>query len=93
MIGKNYFKFIFLWFLFSLTGCASLINTSCDADIYGGVKGDIGFISQPDADKSADGKKDKALAVLGIIDFPFSLIADTILLPVNALQDRRQCPL
>ena len=76
-----------------MSGCASLINTACDAEIYGGVKGDISFISQPNADKSADGKKDKTLVVLGIIDFPFSLVADTILLPVNAFQDHKQCPL
>ena len=55
-----------------------------------GVKGDLSFITQ-DAEWDPNRKRDNLLTFFGIIDLPLSFVADTILLPVNALQDSSRC--
>lgn len=77
----------------ALGGCASAGNFSADGGpkVYGGTRVDVALISGdlgPDADP-ADVKKVKGTALAGaaccgLVDLPFSFVADTLLLPVTA---------
>jgi len=69
------------------------MNTSCEAELYGGVKLDLFVITQNNEINPRSGSNESSgpLAFLGIIDLPFSFILDTVLLPVNAIQDKDSC--
>lgn len=63
----------------SLSGCGTLLSLGLgDCSPYSGVRADAEMMSEPGPDGTA-------LAAAGIIDLPFSLVADTVLLPVTAI--------
>ena len=69
-----------------INGCASIVNTAfCHHDVYGGVMLDADLIEYNYRVKDIG-----AVTVL-TIDITLSAVADTIFLPVNALQKRNTC--
>lgn len=63
----------------ALSGCSSISNTSCGGKVYGGVKGDVDGIQ----------KEELLFKFVYALDLPFSLVADTFLLPVNINQQEK----
>ncbi|HGO5814605.1 TPA: YceK/YidQ family lipoprotein [Mannheimia haemolytica] len=63
----------------SLSGCGTLLSLGVgDCSPYSGVRANADLMSEP-------GPDGPALTALGIVDMPFSLVADTVLLPVTAV--------
>ncbi|AHG79496.1 hypothetical protein X875_8780 [Mannheimia varigena USDA-ARS-USMARC-1388] len=63
----------------SLSGCGTLLSFGVgDCSPYSGVRANADLMSEPGPDGAA-------LTALGIVDMPFSLVADTVLLPVTAI--------
>lgn len=63
----------------SLSGCGTLLSLGVgDCSPYSGVRANTNLMSEPGPDRAA-------LTALGILDMPFSLIADTVLLPITAI--------
>lgn len=92
---------VMLVLLPTLGGCAAVGNLGAEggAKVYGGTRVDLSLISgdvAPDAD-AADLKKIEPpvrtyAACCGLVDLPFSFVADTLMLPVTlplAARDRR----
>lgn len=62
---------------FSLSGCGTLLSLGLgDCSPYSGVRADVDLMGEP---------VDDGVAALGLIDLPFSLVADTALLPITAI--------
>jgi uncharacterized protein YceK len=71
-----------------LCGCGTCMNFNTEPTPYGGVRLDAGFISNlgPNQTKALDGDSQGwavFLGVIGIVDLPFSAVADTLVLPVT----------
>lgn len=64
--------------LCSLTGCGTLVNFKDDPKIYGGVQFDADMVHTI----QTDDRTVKSLAAIYAVDMPFSLVADTLTLPV-----------
>ncbi|MBI3407122.1 MAG: YceK/YidQ family lipoprotein [Planctomycetes bacterium] len=62
----------------ALTGCGTLVNFKDDPKIYGGVQFDAEMVHTI----KTDDKMAKSLAAVYAVDLPFSLVADTLTLPV-----------
>jgi uncharacterized protein YceK len=66
----------------SVAGCSTLSDLSTEKDgqrIYGGTRTNVALVGDPPTNPHAEG-----IGVLwGILDFPFSLILDTGILPVT----------
>ena len=85
-------KLIFLFSLFLLTSCSSVLrytalgdDHSCSAlpYIYGGIALDMApFAEGMPKRNELHGDVNFIMKINGVVDFPFSLIGDTILLPV-----------
>jgi len=57
--------------LLLLGGCGTIENLHLGPSIYGGVRQDVEWMGG------------QCMAGLGFLDFPFSLVLDTVLLPVT----------
>jgi uncharacterized protein YceK len=76
--------------LVGLCGCGTVANNAFFIPFspipmhspYGGVRRDISWIKE-DTDP-----KDVGLMVFRVVDVPFSAVADTLLLPINLVQDK-----
>lgn len=82
-----------LIFLLSVSGCATVMRhafddnpDSCDMPpyVYGGTALDWHFVTGPGQGKGYE-KGDLVMRAFGLINLPFSLLGDTILLPVLCL--------
>jgi len=58
------------------SGCSTIQSLSTNGDYYGGARADFTYFGEPQY-------YDENVAIFGLIDLPFSLIADTLVLPVQ----------
>jgi uncharacterized protein YceK len=64
----------------SCGGCGTISDMTTKSNgqrIYGGVRKDSAMITHPDTSPS------EVSIILGIVDFPFSLVLDTAMLPIT----------
>jgi uncharacterized protein YceK len=76
--------FVLIGYLLGQSGCSTCIATYeawPEAYFYGGVRNDFIMIIQDGAGHGTPGRV--MSTIIALIDLPFSLIADTLLLPLN----------
>jgi len=76
---------VLMLFMSVLTGCGTVASLGSDDanKVYGGVRFDgamIGLTSNEDAAEL------EGMWIIGLLDFPFSLVADTVVLPFTLLK-------
>ena len=71
-----------------LAGCGTICNMAQEGgpQVYGGVAFDIALIGKEIQNPAPSPEQAN---LMGVIDFPLSLIGDTITLPITLLANRR----
>jgi uncharacterized protein YceK len=75
--------------MFTATGCGTCMNYHTAPSPYGGVCVDVGFISNLNPRRMNEIKEGDSqgwamlFGVTSIIDLPFSVVADTVMLPIT----------
>ncbi len=59
-----------------VTGCSTVQSISTTGEYFGGSRADLAYFGEPE-------HFDESIAIFGLIDFPFSVVADTLVFPVQ----------
>ncbi len=74
-----------------VTGCGTIANTVQGKNyVYGGVGADLTVVGDALKDQDATFANRSSSVVMATADIPFSFVADTLLMPINAMSEPKQ---
>ena len=86
-MARRKYRFLVFFVLVCLglpTGCATMTSLTVEPQVYGGIRGDahaVIHLGQGGMLQTCPPSPPMVLVVIAMLDFPFSLVADTMFLP------------